>query len=256
MFYANEFDPFGSSVLNEALSARLWRNLTTHSGNAAAGETHVFSPAAVNEFRFGWLRVSGGQRDPNAGNPFASTYGLAGTTANQRDMGFPQISLSNQFTTIGDAAGFTSRIDRNFELYDNVSIQHGQHSLKFGGYFFHLSSIRSIRTMRAACIPTAALIPGMPWPISCWDILRRRRWALAKARKTRDTELGPLYGEDAWQATPNLTLNFGLRYEFNQNLTARPNQTSNIDLAAPGGPAFVVPGNPAGLPARPPRSRR
>jgi hypothetical protein len=52
------------------------RNLTTHSANAAAGETHVFSPTVVNEFRFGWLRVSGGQGNPNAGVPFAGTYGL------------------------------------------------------------------------------------------------------------------------------------------------------------------------------------
>ena len=43
-------------------------------------------------------------------------YGLAGTTMNPKNFGFPQVALSNQFTTIGDATGFTSRIDRDFEL--------------------------------------------------------------------------------------------------------------------------------------------
>ncbi len=111
---ANEFDPFGSSVLNEALLPGFGRNLTTHSVNASAGEVHVFSASVQNEFRFGFLRVSGGQSDPNAGTPFASQYGLQGTTANPSDMGYPQVSLSNAFTTIGSATGFSTRTDRNF----------------------------------------------------------------------------------------------------------------------------------------------
>jgi hypothetical protein len=113
---ANEFDLFGSRVLNEALLPGFGRNLTTHSANASAGEVHVFSATVQNELRFGFLRVSGGQADPNAGTPFAAQYGLGGTTTNPSDMGYPQISLSNSFTTMGSAAGFSSRIDRNFEL--------------------------------------------------------------------------------------------------------------------------------------------
>ena len=61
------------------------------------------------------------------------------------------------------------------------------------------------------------------------------------------TNWAQFYVDDGWQATPNLTLNVGLRYEYNANLVARANQTSNIDLFAPGGPAFVVAGNPASL---------
>jgi hypothetical protein len=61
------------------------------------------------------------------------------------------------------------------------------------------------------------------------------------------TNWAHFYAEDSWQATPNLTLNAGLRYEYNASLAARANQTANIDLSAPGGPAFVVAGNPASL---------
>ena len=77
VFTANEFDPFGSSVLNEALLPGFGRNLTTHSVNASAGRnSHRSRPTSLNEFRFGFLRVSGGQGDPNAGTPFAAQYGL------------------------------------------------------------------------------------------------------------------------------------------------------------------------------------
>jgi hypothetical protein len=248
VFEASEFDPFGSSVLNEALLPGFGRNLDTHSDNAGTGETHVFSASVVNEFRFGWLRVSGGQADPNAGNPFAGQYGLQGTTTNPKDLGFPQVSLSNQFTTIGDATGFTSRIDRDFELYDNVSIQRGRHSLKVGGYFFHLNfnpsypnDARGVYTFSGAYTGNALADFLLGYP-------SQAQTGIGEGAENAHTNWAHFYAEDGWKATQNLKLDFGLRYEFNGNLVARANQTSDIDLQAPGGPAFVVAGNPASLP--------
>ena len=249
VFDATEFDPFGSSVLNEALLPGFGRNLDTHSVNSAAGETHVFSPSVVNEFRAGWMRVSGGQADPNAGNPFAGKYGLEGTTTNPRDMGFPQVSLSNQFSTIGGAAGFTSRIDRDFELYDNVSLQRGQHSLKFGGYLFHFNfnpwypnDARGVYTFSGAYTGNALSDFLLGYP-------SQAQVGIGEGAENAHTSWTHFYAEDGWQATRNLKLDYGLRYEFNENLVARVNQTSDIDLQTPGGPAFVVAGNPASLPS-------
>lgn len=247
-FDANEFDPYGSSVLNEALLPGFGRNLTTHSINASAGEVHVFSPTAQNEFRFGYLRVSGGQGDPNAGTPFAAQFGLLGTTPNQRDMGYPQISLSNTFSTIGSAAGFSSRIDTNFEIFDNVSIQRGAHAIKFGGYFFHLNfnpsypnDARGVYTFSGAYSgnPLADLLLGYP---------AQAQVGIGEGAENARTNWAHFYAEDTWKVTRALTLDLGLRYEFNENLQARDNQTSNIDLLASGGPVFVVAGNPTSLP--------
>ena len=249
VFYANQFDPFGSSVLNEALLPGFGRNLSTHSGNAAAGETHVFTPAAVNEFRFGWLRVSGGQANPNAGNPFASVYGIQGTTANPKDLGFPQVSLSNQFTAIGDATGFTSRIDRDFELYDNVSIQRGPHSLKFGAYLFHLNFNPSYPNYARGVYTYSGAYSGNPLADFLLGYPSQAQVGLGDGAENAHTNWLHAYVEDGWQARPNFKLNFGVRYEFNQNLVARANQTSNIDLTAAPGPVFVVAGNPASLPS-------
>ncbi len=247
VFTANEFDPFGSSVLNEALLPGFGRNLDTHSDNVGAGESHVFSPSLVNEFRFGWLRVSGGQSDPNAGNPFASQYGLAGTTTNPNDIGFPQVSLSNEFTTMGTATGFTSRIDRNFELFDNVSIQRGRHSIKFGGYFFHLSFNPSYPNDARGVYTYSGTYSGNPLADFLLGYPSQAQVGIGEGAENAHTNWAHFYVEDSWKATRSLTLNFGLRYEFNQNLQAGPNQTSDIDLQGPEGPAFVVSGNPANL---------
>jgi hypothetical protein len=246
---ANEFDPFGSSVLNEALLPGFGRKLITHSANASAGEVHVFPARVQNEFRFGFLRVSGGQADPNAGTPFAAQYGLEGTTTNPSDMGYPQISLSNTFTTMGSATGFSSRIDRNFELNDRVSIERGSHAIKFGGYFFHLdfnpsypNDARGIYTYSGAYSGNALADFLLSHP-------SQAQVGIGEGAENAHTSWAHFYLEDGWKVTPYLKLDAGLRYEFNENLYARENQTSDIDLSAPGGPAFVVAGNPVRLPA-------
>jgi len=89
-------DPFGSSVLQESLLPGFGRNLSTHSVNGVAAWTHAYNANVLNEARFGFLTVSGGQTSPNAGNPFAAATGLQGVTANPLDAGYPQVSFGGQ----------------------------------------------------------------------------------------------------------------------------------------------------------------
>jgi len=265
IFDANQFDPFGSSVLNEALLPGFGRTLRTHSVNLAVGETHTFSQDLLNEFRFGWLRVSGGQGDPNAGNPFAAQNGILGTTPNPADMGYPQVNLSGVFSTIGTAAGFNTRVDRNFEIYDNVLWHHGKHTVQFGGYFFHLdfnpsfpNNARGTFTFNGSStalhpVPPSTTPPpggsGNAFADFLFGVASQGQVGIGEGAENARTDWAHFYVQDGWQITPNLKLDFGLRYEYNSNLVADTNQTSNIDLAATGGPSFVVSGNLANLTA-------
>ena len=243
---ANELDPFGSSGLNEALLPGFGRILKTHTVNLALGETHIFLPTVVNEFRFGWLRVSGGQKDPHARNPFAATYGLNGTTANPADMGYPQVNLSGLFSAIGTATGFNTRIDRDFEFFDNVSYQYGRHNFAFGGYFFHLvfdpafpNNARGTYTFNGSYTGNALADFLFGYP-------SQGQVGIGEGAENAHTNWTHFYFQDGWQITPRLKMDLGIRYEYNSNLVAETNQTSNIDLST-GGARFVVAGNPANL---------
>ena len=66
-FDANEVQPFGTSALQEALVPGFGRSLTTHTRNLALSHTHVFGKSVLNELRFGWMQVEGGQTSPNRG---------------------------------------------------------------------------------------------------------------------------------------------------------------------------------------------
>src|SRR5215472_10443611 len=120
LFDIREADPFGSGVLQENLLPGFGRGLSTHAINGSAGWTRAFSASVVNEVRFGFLSVAGGQTSPNAGNPFATRAGLLGVTTDPRDQGYPQVSFGGQFNTMGDPALFTFRHNRDFEWYDNL----------------------------------------------------------------------------------------------------------------------------------------
>ncbi len=248
IFDAHELDPYGSAILNEAQLPSFGRTLNTHTVDITIGETHTFSTNLLNEIRFGWMKVSGGQGDPNIGNPFAATYGLEGTTANPADQGYPLINLSNQFATIGSPAGFTYRVDRDFELFDNVILHKNAHTIQFGGYFFHLSFNPRFPNNARGVYTYSGAYTGTPFGDFLKGEPASAQVGLGEGAENAATNWAHIYIQDDWQVKPRLVLNLGIRYEYNANLVAQANQTSDIDLTAPGGPAFVVAGNPAALP--------
>lgn len=140
VFDADSFLPFGSTALNEALFPAFGYNLRTHTDNLSATWSHVFDPSWVNELRFGWLWVGGGEISPNAGSNFASTTGLQGVTNNPLDTGYPDVTITG-FSALGESTQYVTRVDTDYELYDNAIWHHGTHTVKFGGYFFHLNFV-------------------------------------------------------------------------------------------------------------------
>src|SRR5438132_9955872 len=74
------FQPYGNSNLTETLVPGFGYQIVTHSRNLALSHTHVFAPNLINEFRAGYLRVTGGQQSENRGVDFGLISGLQGVT--------------------------------------------------------------------------------------------------------------------------------------------------------------------------------
>jgi hypothetical protein len=253
LFDIREVNPFGSGVLQENLLPGFGRGLSTHAINGAAGWTRAFNANVVNEARFGFLTVAGGQTSPNAGNPFAARTGLVGVTADSRDAGFPQVSFGGQFNTIGDPALFTFRHNRDFEWYDNLIWHKGRHTLKFGAYAMHYdlrtenpNGARGIFSFTPRWTSSA---PGLADGSAFADFLlgypTTAQAGLGRAAIDGNTSWAQFYAQDGWQLTQNLKVEFGVRYEYNQNMTDSANQIAAIDTSVPGG-RFVIAGNGAG----------
>ena len=136
-FDAGELQPFGTSSLQETLVG-FGRTLGTKTRNLAVSHTHSFGMSLLNELRFGWMKVDGGQASLNAGVDFAGQVGLAGVTRDPRDVGLPQISTAALYSAMGDPTSLVFRHNQHVELYDNFTIDRGAHRFKIGAYLFHL----------------------------------------------------------------------------------------------------------------------
>ena len=248
IFDANEFDPFGSGALNEALLPGFGYNLRTHTDNLSATWSHVFNPSWINELRFGWLWVGGGQSSPNAGINFAGPTGLQGVSSNPLDTGYPQATITG-FSTMGEPTQYVTRKDNNYELYDNVLWHHGTHTVKFGGYFFHLA----VQPVNANNARGAFGFTGRftnPGQGGLGDFLLGAPNSGSGSTYGRGdlqgrTNWAHFYIQDGWQITPSLKLDIGLRYEYNQNLTEANNNMAIINTLVPNG-VLVIASNGAG----------
>jgi len=235
----SDTQPFGTSSLNETLVPGFGRVVTTTSRNLALSHTHAISNSVLNELRFGWLSAGGGQVSPNQGTPFAAASGLQGVTTNPADMGYPQVSFGGLFSTIGDPASFVSRQNRSFEIYDNLLVDRGAHHVKAGGYLFRLS----FNPVNPSAARGAFGFNGQWTGNAFADFLlgypSAAQVGIGRADEHGRTTWLHVYGQDDWKITPNLSLNYGLRYEINGQMNDIDNRLSAIDLSVPGG-RFVI----------------
>jgi hypothetical protein len=245
IFDANQFNPFGLGAINETLLPSFGYNLKTHTDNLSSAWTHVFNTSWINELRFGWLWVGGGQSSPNAGTNLATATGLQGVTTNPLDMGYPSASITG-FSTLGEPTQYVSRVDSNYEVYDNVIWHHGTHTVKFGAYFFHLN----FDPVNAANARGTFSFTGKFTGSSLGDFLlgepnQGQVGVQGRGALQGRTNWVHTYIEDSWEIVPSLKLDIGLRYEYNQNVTDVNNNMAVVNTLAPSG-EFVIASNDQG----------
>ena len=181
----------------------------------------------------------GGQVSENRGVDFARQVGLQGVTTDPRDVGFPQISTRGLYSTFGDPTSFVSRDNQHFELYENVMLDRGAHRVKFGGYYFHLQfrpeqpdNARGAFTYTGQFSGNAFADFLLGYPTSAVG-------GIGRGDENGRTNWVHLFAQDDWRIRSNLTLNLGLRYEYNQHMRAEDNRLSSVDYLTPGG-RFVI----------------
>ena len=245
VFDANGFLPFGSSALNEALFPAFGYGLRTHTDNLSASWSHIFSTSWLNELRFGWLWVGGGELSLNTANNIAAQTGLQGVSANPPDIGYPSVTISG-FSAMGEPTNYVTRKDNDYELYDNVIWHHGTHTVKFGGYFFHLNfDPVNAQNARGTFQFTGKWTGNALGDFLLGDPNQGSGSSQGRGNLMGSTDWVHLYIEDGWQITSSLKLDVGVRYEYNRNVTDANNNMAIINTMVPGG-QIVIASNSAG----------
>jgi hypothetical protein len=226
---------------------------------ASVGLTTTFGPTAINELRFGYLRTANNVGQPAGGlGPTLASQGFVDAAGNPAIIPLaPQIQgienvAFNDFTIGVDTTG-VKQANNTYQWSDNLSKVAGKHILKFGASVHY----DQVNINPDAVYNGSFLFQGSETGSDFADFLlgiaSNYNQADSQAFYLRNKYVG-LYGQDAWQLRPKLTLNYGLRWDmlppwrekYNQLQTLALGQQSVVYPGAP--PSLVFPGDP-GIPS-------
>jgi outer membrane receptor protein involved in Fe transport len=216
--------------------------------------TWTLGSSAVNEFRFSYFREAQGNLNHplstlnsvhdscgsavSAANCFSDpTNPSAGITANiPGRMGVPFITASGGFVIGNNFEGELPQKGNTFQWSDNFSKLLGKHSVKFGGdvrrqrfdqfLYYNINGDFSFQSNSNLCSPANPDTVNCVAPSSN-DVGANDSYAnyflgaptsysqgAAQGENIRNSSVY-LYAQDSWKLKPNVTLNYGLRWELN-----------------------------------------
>lgn len=180
--------------------------------------TRIIGASMINEFRFGHNRslTYRTAETSNTQDYAKDTFGLKNTSPNPFDFGVPGFNPSG-FSGVGSLSEAIGATDTNIQFTDNFSWNTRRHNVRAGitisrqlydqitDFSGNPSFSFDGRYTGMQGLGIADMLLG--YPISASGALGD------SSQKLRTTFYAP-YIQDDWRVTPNLTLNFGIRYEY------------------------------------------
>ena len=195
---------------------------------ATVGLDQTLSSSLVNEARVGFNRIHITFSPNDTRNPVA--FGIL--DGNNFNAGLPQLSIGGTQVNLGGPGGFPQgRGDTTAVIADTLSYIRGKHSFKFGGEFrrFYNNNFNGdTGSMAFNSISDFAAGKALTFSISPGNLPSR----------IATGELG-FFGQDSWKVSSRLTLELGLRYDWNQTPTEALDRFSNLIIS--GGQALLTP---------------
>ena len=207
---------------------------------------HTFSPSVVNEARAGFLRVRWDQGVPT--DP-TGVFGLNGNKTvgipfgTQQYVGFSNQGIGDNFSSIGTTGGPQILRDNTFSYYDNLTILRGRHTFSIGGQAIRYQQNYALSGAQGSLgnfsYDGTYTGDGTDTGYSGADFVLDRSKNSAIALPGGSGLVGNRqwrsagFFQDDWKATDKLTLNFGMRYEYDQRWNEVNNKTANVLLSGP-----------------------
>ncbi len=223
--------------------------------NFVASYSWTITPNLLNELR-GGESIS----DLRSGYPFAAqgaavytAAGITGLPTPPASGGVPALNFTDgSFPTNNEDGRPEVTKNLTYNISDAVTFVHGRHAIKggfdyqhyhfrdildftagdqFGDYYFSGQvSSGAFAGVKGATSSFADFITGFPvatdYSVDGPDVLPFSH------------SLG-FYAQDSWKALPNLTIDYGLRYEIHEPFNDATHQLANFDPTVPGGRVVV-----------------
>lgn len=202
---------------------------------------HTFTPNTVNEFRVGFFRIIWDQSVPH------DTTGLFGMNGNavvgiqgaNQAPGFPQQSVG-AMTNPGNNGTYSDNVMNNFTYGDDLTWQRSRHTFKFGGQAIRYqqqiiySGVSGANGVLAYTgnFTSNPMVGASGYSVAdfnldrVYSVGRGAVAGFAGQRQWRDA----VFAQDDWKILRNLTLNLGVRWEWDQPIYEVHNKQSNLNM--------------------------
>src|SRR3989449_2774014 len=209
---------------------------TPVSRNAVLNETHIFSPALLNEFRFGFSRnatfITVQDMGFDASSIFVGADGkpLSGVVVagqNMLDSGLPTITVSGGFSPLGSTNNLPQgRTTNTYELFDNMSwiapFGASRHSWRWG---YHIRREDAKRFLDGSARGTFNLVNFADFATGLVNTSTFRYGSTMRYWRRYPWDL---YWQDQYKPKDNLTLNYGIRYEYPSAVSQTRQKANNF----------------------------
>jgi hypothetical protein len=232
IYDANSFLPFDFGFTVSALPG--YGDFHNNRGqNAGVDWTHTFTPSTVNDFRLGYDRDRLQILQQNYGINRSAELGYP-SPPNPQDWGYPDAQI-NGYETLGEPFNAPQNvIDNEYQITDNVTwsptFDRGRHRFKFGGDFHRIQQNGYVDFYSRGLWLFIGLTGS-----SLEDVLIGLPAVSLFATGDTETHFRSFsesyYTIDDYHVAPNLTLNLGLRYEYNSAPIEINNHISVANLA-------------------------
>ena len=236
-----------SLVQGSSFSSQIYPGLdtdrTNRNQNVAVGGIHRFKPRFVANYRINFNRVRMLSSNPFAfSDDVAGQLGITGVSNEPINWGIPTVN----FTNYGGLQVGNPSLIRNQTLTLGGGLRRigGTHSIMVGGNlgWSQLNSMgdpNARGTFSFTGFTTSAFDAG-GHPVSgtgydLADFLLGLPYSTSRRYGSSDNYLRNrsfnLFAQDNWRIRPNLTVNFGVRYEYIQPYSEKYNHMTNLDAA-------------------------
>jgi len=207
--------------------------------NGAVGFTYIITPNLVNDLRggFNWLKTSSlnsfylnGPKDADAQLGIPAPFGNGEASGNP---GLPDLTGVTSFS-VNQRGNNWIQDDRTYQIYDQISWTKGKHNIMAGVEFRRLKTGRAaVNSARgvlnfaanytanqtpaaaaAVCPDTSKCLFGSADASFFTGVMSGDTTPIFQVKEDPTQWRDGFFVQDQWQATQNLTLQLGIRYEL------------------------------------------
>lgn len=232
---------FADSNLYEPFSGRTYSNipgygvqLPRRAQNLLLGQDYTFSCDFVNQLRFALNRVAAGSFQEKRNGSLNETVGIPELSPNVRDHGLSLISVSG-YSPIGDEYNNPQHSTTNvFQVTDTMTYSKGKHLFRFGFDFRRLqqNAYRDVQSRGLIAFSDYGQVTGNGLADMLMGFITYSGGAKVDNPQYLRATSWNFFFQDGYRVRRNLTLQLGVRYEYNSPPVDRYDRANTYDPAS------------------------